>query len=204
MTCTSLNTAGSASPEQWHAARGSLCRAIAEELFAARQRLRRRAAQESLHYFKYKAAENVLYEFADDVAPRHITAALPLDYDTVAAADKFCNVFLTRLPAEVSGQARRRLSTTRSLTQSATDFSRSYLSLPLKDLTWRALPRGCKRALAARVWRQRLPVPSRSGRGVHARARPAASAAALDGSERRACRPSQATIVVLSDMVRSA
>ncbi len=65
-------------------------------------------AQESLHYFKYKAAENVLYEFADDVAPRHITAALPLDYDTVAAADKFCNVFLTRLPAEVSGQARRR------------------------------------------------------------------------------------------------
>ncbi len=52
----------------------------------------------------------MLYEFADDVAPRHITAALPLDYDTVAAADKFCNVFLTRLPTEVSGQARWRPS----------------------------------------------------------------------------------------------
>ena len=63
--------------------------------------------QESMHYFKYKHAENVLYEFADDIAPRHITAALPLDYDTVAAADKFCNVFLTRLPADVSAQARR-------------------------------------------------------------------------------------------------
>lgn len=60
-----------------------------------------------MHYFKYKAAENVLYEFADDVAPRHMTAALPLDYETVAGADKFCNVFLTRLPAEVSAQARR-------------------------------------------------------------------------------------------------
>ena len=59
-----------------------------------------------MHYFKYKAAENVLYEFADDIAPRHMTAALPLDYDTVAGADKFCNVFLTRLPADVSAQAR--------------------------------------------------------------------------------------------------
>ena len=64
------------------------------------------AVQESMHYFKYKTAENVLYEYGDDVAPRHITAALPLDYDTVAAADKFCNVFITRLPAEVSAQAR--------------------------------------------------------------------------------------------------
>ena len=61
--------------------------------------------QESFHYFKYKKNENILYEYADDVAPRHLTAALPLDYDTVAGGDKFGNLFLTRLPADISAQA---------------------------------------------------------------------------------------------------
>ena len=61
--------------------------------------------QESVHYFKYKPGENVLYEYADDIAPRHLTATLPLDYDTVAAADKFGNIFVTRLPPDVSSQA---------------------------------------------------------------------------------------------------
>eukprot|EP00884_Botryococcus_braunii_P014213 jgi/Botrbrau1/22793/Bobra.0132s0119.1 len=37
-------------------------------------------AQESVHMFKYKKLDNVLYEFADDIAPRHITASLPIDY----------------------------------------------------------------------------------------------------------------------------
>ncbi|CAL5225226.1 g8014 [Coccomyxa viridis] len=60
--------------------------------------------QESVHYFKYKQGENVLYEYADDIAPRHLTATLPLDYDTVAAADKFGNIFVTRLPPDVSSQ----------------------------------------------------------------------------------------------------
>ncbi|KAK9916752.1 hypothetical protein WJX75_006568 [Coccomyxa subellipsoidea] len=60
--------------------------------------------QESMHYFRYKANENALYEYADDIAPRHLTAALPLDYDTVAGADKFCNIFVTRLPRDVSNQ----------------------------------------------------------------------------------------------------
>lgn len=60
--------------------------------------------QESMHYFRYKLNENALYEYADDIAPRHLTAALPLDYDTVAAADKFCNLFVTRLPRDVSSQ----------------------------------------------------------------------------------------------------
>lgn len=57
-----------------------------------------------MHYFRYKANENALYEYADDIAPRHLTAALPLDYDTVAGADKFCNIFVTRLPRDVSTQ----------------------------------------------------------------------------------------------------
>ena len=62
------------------------------------------SVQESVHYFKYKQGENVLYEYADDIAPRHLTATLPLDYDTVAAADKFGNLFVTRLPPDVSSQ----------------------------------------------------------------------------------------------------
>lgn len=60
--------------------------------------------QESFHYFKYKKSENVLYQYADDIAPRHLTAALPLDYDTIAGGDKFGNFFITRLPADVSAQ----------------------------------------------------------------------------------------------------
>ena len=63
-----------------------------------------RFVQESFHYFKYKKNENILYEYADDVAPRHLTAALPLDYDTIAGGDKFGNLFLTRLPADISAQ----------------------------------------------------------------------------------------------------
>ena len=58
--------------------------------------------QESVHYFKYKRSDNAFYEFADDVAPRHVTASLVLDYDTVAGADKFGNVFALRLGADAS------------------------------------------------------------------------------------------------------
>lgn len=61
-------------------------------------------SQESVHYMKYKKAENQLYIFADDTAPRYTTAVLPLDYDTVAVADKFGNLGVLRLPADVSAQ----------------------------------------------------------------------------------------------------
>ncbi|KAF6255086.1 CPSF A subunit region-domain-containing protein [Scenedesmus sp. NREL 46B-D3] len=60
--------------------------------------------QESVHFFRYNKADNKLYSFADDVHPRYITAMTPLDYDTVAAADKFGNFFVLRLPADVSAQ----------------------------------------------------------------------------------------------------
>lgn len=63
-----------------------------------------RDAQESFHYVRYKASENEMYIYADDILPRYVTAALPLDYDTVAGADKFGNLYVTRLPAEVSSQ----------------------------------------------------------------------------------------------------
>lgn len=60
--------------------------------------------QESFHYFKYKKSENILYQYADDIAARHLTSALPLDYDSIAGGDKFGNLFITRLPADISAQ----------------------------------------------------------------------------------------------------
>jgi len=59
-------------------------------------------AQESVSYAVYKAPENRLLVFADDTAPRWTTATTMVDYETVAAGDKFGNVFLNRLPAGVS------------------------------------------------------------------------------------------------------
>ena len=56
---------------------------------------------ESVHFLKYKRAENALVVFADDYFSKYITATAYVDYSTVAAADKFGNVFLLRLPAEV-------------------------------------------------------------------------------------------------------
>ena len=48
--------------------------------------------QESIHYVRYRQAENQLVVFADDTVSRYITASCLLDYDTVVAADKFGNV----------------------------------------------------------------------------------------------------------------
>lgn len=47
-----------------------------------------------------------MYIFADDAAPRYVTSVLPLDYDTMAVADKFGNVGVLRLPPDVSAQVR--------------------------------------------------------------------------------------------------
>jgi len=57
---------------------------------------------ESFHYVKYQRQENTFVLFADDVAPRWLTASAVLDANTVAGADKFGNIFVTRLPQEVS------------------------------------------------------------------------------------------------------
>ncbi|KAG2431599.1 hypothetical protein HYH02_013292 [Chlamydomonas schloesseri] len=61
-------------------------------------------AQESVHMMRYKKADNTFYIFADDVAPRYLSALLPLDYDTVATGDKFGNLVVLRLPQEASQQ----------------------------------------------------------------------------------------------------
>jgi len=60
--------------------------------------------QESFHFVKYKKEDNMMYVFADDTTPRYITAALHLDYDTMAGADKFGNAFVLRLPQDVSDE----------------------------------------------------------------------------------------------------
>jgi splicing factor 3B subunit 3 len=71
-------------------------------LQAAGERIYVGDMQESLHFVRYKVEDNAFYVFADDTAPRWVTAATPLDYDTVAGADKFGNVFVCRLPADAS------------------------------------------------------------------------------------------------------
>lgn len=58
--------------------------------------------QESFHYVKYRRDENQLYTFADDSCSRWLTATLHIDFDTMAGADKFGNVYFVRLPYDVS------------------------------------------------------------------------------------------------------
>ncbi len=63
-------------------------------------------SQESVFFMKYKKAENQLYIYADDTSSRYLTTQLQLDYDTLCGADKFGNVFMMRLPADLSQQVR--------------------------------------------------------------------------------------------------
>ncbi|EPZ33025.1 Mono-functional DNA-alkylating methyl methanesulfonate domain-containing protein [Rozella allomycis CSF55] len=58
--------------------------------------------QESLHYGLYRPDLNQFYIYADDTLPRWLTCFIPLDYDTMAAADKFGNFFVLRLPKHVA------------------------------------------------------------------------------------------------------
>eukprot|EP00736_Rhodelphis_marinus_P009852 Rmarinus@m.3227 len=60
--------------------------------------------QESFHYVKYKKSENQLYVFADDVSPRWVTCACIVDFDTMAGADKFGNIFICRINSKVSDE----------------------------------------------------------------------------------------------------
>lgn len=57
---------------------------------------------ESVLMVKYRKADKALVLFADDQTPRLTTALTVLDYDTVCGADKFGNVFVLRLPSNVS------------------------------------------------------------------------------------------------------
>ncbi|KAG6958278.1 hypothetical protein JG688_00010582 [Phytophthora aleatoria] len=77
---------------------------ILVELKAAGDRIYASDMHESFHFVKYKKDENQLVIFADDCVPRFITSSVSLDYDTLCGADKFGNVFVSRLPSEVSDE----------------------------------------------------------------------------------------------------
>lgn len=57
---------------------------------------------DSVLLVKYRRPENALVVFADDTAPRALTASCVVDYDTVATGDKFGNIAVLRLPEKVS------------------------------------------------------------------------------------------------------
>ena len=50
----------------------------------------------------YKRADNELSIFADDAAPRWLTSACPVDANTLVGGDKFGNIYICRLPQEVT------------------------------------------------------------------------------------------------------
>lgn len=58
--------------------------------------------QESLTYVAYKSPDERLLVVADDSQPRWLTCSTMVDYNTVAAADKFGNIFVNQLDSTIS------------------------------------------------------------------------------------------------------
>ena len=58
--------------------------------------------QESCHFLTYKRAENQLVIFADDHVPRFVVTTCFVDYNTIAGADKFGDIWLSRIPSSVT------------------------------------------------------------------------------------------------------
>ena len=48
--------------------------------------------------YKYKSREQTFYDIADDVLNRYTTTTAILDYHTMIGADKFENIFVSRVP----------------------------------------------------------------------------------------------------------
>lgn len=61
--------------------------------------------QEGVQLVQYKASQNRLFVIADEATPRWMTCSTPLDYCSVAGGDKFGNLFVVRLPPELSATA---------------------------------------------------------------------------------------------------
>mmetsp|Transcript_7770 Transcript_7770/g.32717 ORF Transcript_7770/g.32717 Transcript_7770/m.32717 type:complete len:1204 (-) Transcript_7770:61-3672(-) len=58
--------------------------------------------REAFFYLKYRREENQLYIFAESVSPHWVMGSSLLDYDSAAGGDKFGNLFITRIPKELS------------------------------------------------------------------------------------------------------
>lgn len=67
---------------------------------------------------------------------RYATCSLNLDYDTMCGADKFGNVFITRLPEEVSGQVSFQKYLCCQLMSTILIYSRAFLFVHFV-LTWK-------------------------------------------------------------------
>eukprot|EP00457_Paulinella_chromatophora_P000508 gb/GEZN01000508.1/.p1 GENE.gb/GEZN01000508.1/~~gb/GEZN01000508.1/.p1 ORF type:complete len:1232 (-),score=235.53 gb/GEZN01000508.1/:570-4232(-) len=59
---------------------------------------------EAFHYVQYHRKHKTLAVFAENHSPRFLTASTPIDYDTMCGGDKFGNVFLSRLPPDISAK----------------------------------------------------------------------------------------------------
>lgn len=80
-------------------------------------------ACESVFFVKFiREEECSMHIFADDVAPRYVTAMLPLDRDTVCVADKFGNFAALRLPKDVSDDIESDISGGKHASMQATAF----------------------------------------------------------------------------------
>ena len=51
--------------------------------------------------YKYKPREQTFFDIADDVLNRYITSTAILDYHTIIGADKFENIFVSRVPQSI-------------------------------------------------------------------------------------------------------
>lgn len=56
---------------------------------------------DSFHMFKYSSKEQTFYDIADDILPRFVTTSCLLDDHTVIGADKFENIFVSRVPRSI-------------------------------------------------------------------------------------------------------
>ncbi|VDL76677.1 unnamed protein product [Nippostrongylus brasiliensis] len=54
-------------------------------------------SQESVHFVRYRKAENQLVVFCDDTTPRYVTTCCVLDYNTVAVGDKFGSISIVSI-----------------------------------------------------------------------------------------------------------
>jgi splicing factor 3B subunit 3 len=56
---------------------------------------------QSVHVLKLNKVDGQMFVIADDMLQRYMSSMLLLDYNTVVGADKFDNIFVSRVPAEV-------------------------------------------------------------------------------------------------------
>eukprot|EP00960_Hanusia_phi_P028625 747525-Hanusia_phi.AAC.1 len=59
-------------------------------------------AAESFSLLRFNSLSNSFELFAEDRRARWLTVSCPLDFDTVAGADKFGNLFICRIPEEAA------------------------------------------------------------------------------------------------------